>query len=168
MPLSEMSRPRQHLGFRLDPMKQTNSFLSMKVLLIGVRRTMDVLGRYEAKWLLEKHSSVEENGECILDLCLCPSDFPITSYSVLPALSLEEGILHCDIIEGSFDGGLFYNFISHLLDQMQPYPAPNSVIVMDNCRIHKNSQITDLIESRYIINTSYYCNLSNYPKGYAV
>lgn len=33
---------------------------------------------------------------------------------------------------------------------MQPYPAPNSVIVMDNCRIHKDPEIIELIESRYV------------------
>lgn len=69
-------------------------------------------------------------------------------YSVLPALSLNDGILHCDIVEGSFDSQLFYQFIQRLLDQMQPYPAPNSVIVMDNCRIHKHPAIIELIEER--------------------
>ncbi len=33
---------------------------------------------------------------------------------------------------------------------MQPFPAPNSVIVMDNCRIHKHPDIVDLIHSRYV------------------
>jgi hypothetical protein len=32
---------------------------------------------------------------------------------------------------------------------MQAYPAPNSVIVMDNCRIHKHPEILELIDSRY-------------------
>jgi hypothetical protein len=45
---------------------------------------------------------------------------------------------------------LFYTFIDRLLDQMQPFPAPNSVIVMDNCRIHKHPAIVELIESRYV------------------
>jgi len=71
-----------------------------------------------------------------------------TSFSVLPALSLNDGIIHCDIVEGSFDTQLFYVFINRLLDQMQPYPGPNSVIIMDNCRIHKHPDIIELIESR--------------------
>jgi hypothetical protein len=33
-------------------------------------------------------------------------------FSVLPALSLTEGILHCDIIEGAFDSEMFYTFIN--------------------------------------------------------
>ena len=69
-------------------------------------------------------------------------------YSVLPALSLEEGVLHCAIVEGAFDTASFYTFIEHTLDHMQPFPAPNSVIVMDNCCIHKHPDIQNLIESR--------------------
>ncbi|KAK2459804.1 hypothetical protein APHAL10511_008236 [Amanita phalloides] len=69
-------------------------------------------------------------------------------FSILPALSLTEGILHCDIVEGAFDSNLFYTFISRLLDRMELFPGSNSVIVMDNCRIHKHPAILDLIESR--------------------
>jgi len=71
-------------------------------------------------------------------------------FSVLPALSLTEGILHVDILEGAFDTSKFLIFIERLLDQMEPFPAPNSVIVMDNCRIHKHPDIVDLIEARYV------------------
>ena len=69
-------------------------------------------------------------------------------FSVLPALSLTEGILHCDIVEGAFDADMFYMFIDQLLDRMQPHPAPNSVIVMDNCHIHKLQAVLDLITSQ--------------------
>ena len=33
---------------------------------------------------------------------------------------------------------------------MEPFPGPKSVIVMDNCRIHKNPAVLELIESRYV------------------
>jgi len=69
-------------------------------------------------------------------------------FSVLSTLSLTEGILHCDIIEGAFDSDTFYMFIDRLLDQMQPYPAPNSVVIMDNCYIHKSEAILDLIKEQ--------------------
>ena len=69
-------------------------------------------------------------------------------FSVLPALSLTEGILHCDIIEGAFNTAAFYLFIEHILDRMRPFPAPNSIIVMDNCCIHKHPAIQELIVSR--------------------
>ena len=71
-------------------------------------------------------------------------------YSVLPALSLN-GILYASIVEGSFNTALFKDFIKGLLNQMQPYPAPNSVIVMDNCRIHKSLRIREMIEARFVL-----------------
>ena len=35
----------------------------------------------------------------------------LTKFSVLPALSLHNGIIHCDIVEGSFCTETFYSFI---------------------------------------------------------
>ena len=72
----------------------------------------------------------------------------IQRYFVLPALSLEDGILHCDIVQEDFNTADFYRFIKCTLDHMQPFPTPNSMIVMDNCQIHKHPNIQDLIESR--------------------
>ncbi|KAF8551744.1 hypothetical protein OG21DRAFT_1417340, partial [Imleria badia] len=69
---------------------------------------------------------------------------------VLPALSLE-GILHCDIVEGSFCMVSFKRFVEGLLDHMQPFPAPNSVIVLDNCQIHKHQEIQELIHEWYVL-----------------
>jgi transposase len=62
----------------------------------------------------------------------------------LPALSLD-GILALEIIEGSFTKLTFTSFINGLLEHMNPFPKPNSVIVMDNCRIHKSELIQEMI-----------------------
>ncbi|KIK98116.1 hypothetical protein PAXRUDRAFT_134871, partial [Paxillus rubicundulus Ve08.2h10] len=67
-------------------------------------------------------------------------------YLVLPALSLNGGIIHCEIVGGSFCTETFLQFIKGLLEEMQPYPAPNSVILMDNCQIHKHPDIQEMIE----------------------
>ncbi|KAF8549309.1 hypothetical protein OG21DRAFT_1421527, partial [Imleria badia] len=69
-------------------------------------------------------------------------------HSILPAISLHDGILHCDIVKGSFRGNTFKRFIERLLDNMQSFPGPNSVIVMDNCQIHKHPDIQSLIQAR--------------------
>ena len=34
--------------------------------------------------------------------------------------------------------------------QMNPFPGPNSVIVMDNCRIHKSPMVLDMICEAYV------------------
>ncbi len=72
----------------------------------------------------------------------------IFRFCVLPALTLNDGVIHCDVVEGAFDPSLFYTFIERLLDQMEPFPGPKSVIVMDNCRIHKMHDALELIEAR--------------------
>ncbi|KAJ6500978.1 hypothetical protein C8R45DRAFT_758080, partial [Mycena sanguinolenta] len=63
---------------------------------------------------------------------------------ILPALSLDR-IIALDIVEDSFNKICFARFIDGLLDQMNPFPGPNSVIVMDNCCIHKCPEILDMI-----------------------
>jgi hypothetical protein len=74
-------------------------------------------------------------------------------YSMLPAISMN-GVLSCKILEGSFTTPLFKGFLEGLLNKMQPYPAPNSVIVMDNAKIHKSPEIRKMIEARYVSNYS--------------
>jgi hypothetical protein len=75
------------------------------------------------------------------------SNVIITRYSILPVLSLD-GVIAVDIVEGSFNIRRFARFIDGLLDQMSPFPLPNSVIVMDNCHIHKCTEILDMITAR--------------------
>jgi hypothetical protein len=72
----------------------------------------------------------------------------VCRYSVLPALSLD-GMLNVDIVEGSFTQTSFTQFIEGTLDCMNPFPGANSVIVMDNCRIHHADFIIQMIRDRY-------------------
>src|SRR5215469_3207103 len=84
------------------------------------------------------------------------------SFSVLPAISLNDGILHCDIVEGSFNTITFMTFINGLLDHMHPYPANNSVIVMDNCKIHKDPRVRQMIEERWVFFMMVFTAFSSY------
>jgi len=68
-------------------------------------------------------------------------------YSILPAISLD-GVIHLEVIDHAFNGHEFANFVRGLLDQMQPWPLPNSVLVMDNARIHKVLGIREMVEER--------------------
>lgn len=78
----------------------------------------------------------------------------LNSYSILPAITLD-GMIECMIIEGSFNTERFTSFIEDVLENMQPFPAPKSVIVMDNCSIHKAPEIRELIESRCVVAFSF-------------
>ena len=57
-------------------------------------------------------------------------------------------MVDCMVVRGAFNTILFTEFISGLLDKMNPFPLLRSVIVMDNCAIHKSPKIRELIESR--------------------
>ncbi|KIJ58591.1 hypothetical protein HYDPIDRAFT_67322, partial [Hydnomerulius pinastri MD-312] len=69
-------------------------------------------------------------------------------YSILPALS-RSGILAVDVFERPLTTKSFNQFIRHVLDRMNPFPAPNSVLVMDNASIHHSDELRDMIEARY-------------------
>ncbi|KAF8575005.1 hypothetical protein K439DRAFT_1371001, partial [Ramaria rubella] len=68
---------------------------------------------------------------------------------ILPVLSLD-GIEYVDILEGSFTYATFAIFIEGLLNQMNPFLGPNSVIIMDNCQIHKSPEVLNMITERYV------------------
>ena len=68
-------------------------------------------------------------------------------FSVLPTISLDSMINYM-IVEGAFNTELFTTFIERLLDKMNPFPSLQSVLIIDNCLIHKVSEIHKLIEFR--------------------
>ncbi|KIJ29175.1 hypothetical protein M422DRAFT_269442 [Sphaerobolus stellatus SS14] len=58
-------------------------------------------------------------------------------YSILPAISVN-GYLTVRIIPGSVNAAQFFEFIvEDVLPRMSRYPLDNSVLIMDNCAIHK-------------------------------
>ena len=68
--------------------------------------------------------------------------------SVISALSVE-GILVCKVQRGSVSGETFYNFIlRYLVPQLRPFDGinPNSFVIMDNCSIHRTSDVLSAIE----------------------
>ena len=105
-----------------------------------------VLGRYLAGMQRARHSSFVGDGECHSAM-LSAVRLTAFRYSLLPALSLN-GMLYAKIVEGSFTTKLFLQFLNGLLDRMNPFPAPDSVIIMDNARIHRHPRIRELIEER--------------------
>ncbi|TDL24672.1 hypothetical protein BD410DRAFT_719484, partial [Rickenella mellea] len=67
-------------------------------------------------------------------------------YSILPALSLD-GIIAVDLFEGSVNRERFVHFLrDHLAPCLNPFPMEQSVVVMDNCTIHHDEDIRQIIE----------------------
>ncbi|KIK24628.1 hypothetical protein PISMIDRAFT_98105 [Pisolithus microcarpus 441] len=80
---------------------------------------------------------------CIAQRCFIHG----THYSILPALTLN-GIIAYDIVEGLHQGTC--DFVKFLKEQVMPftnpYPSPHSVLVMDNCHIHRGDEIWHIVK----------------------
>lgn len=68
-------------------------------------------------------------------------------YYVLPAISLDD-VLHLDILTRSWTRNEFCKYIAVLLDNMNPFPQRNSVIVMDNASAHHFEGLQEMVEAR--------------------
>ena len=67
-------------------------------------------------------------------------------YSILPVLSLD-GILHIKVFDHAINGINFLSFVEGLLEHMQPWPLPNSVLFMDNATIHWVDGVQEMVEA---------------------
>ncbi|KAF8835523.1 hypothetical protein BDN67DRAFT_867015, partial [Paxillus ammoniavirescens] len=66
-------------------------------------------------------------------------------YSVVAAMTTD-GYIAADVTEGSYDTELFNNFIiEKVLPQTNPFPAERSVLLLDNCCIHHNDELVELV-----------------------
>ena len=79
--------------------------------------------------------------------CCYEFSFRGIKYSMLLALSLD-GILHLEVVENAVTGADFCWFVEGLLLQMNEFPLPNLVLVIDNVSIHKVDGIWELVEDR--------------------
>ncbi|THU92536.1 hypothetical protein K435DRAFT_592130, partial [Dendrothele bispora CBS 962.96] len=66
-------------------------------------------------------------------------------YSLVAALGIE-GYSAARVVPGSVDSDEFFDFIVTDLPTMNPFPGDHSVIIMDNCAIHKSEALKELVE----------------------
>ena len=59
-------------------------------------------------------------------------------WSILPVYT-QDGYIAWDILHGSYTIELFNQFIeTWVIPNTNPFPGPNSVLIMDNVKIHHN------------------------------
>lgn len=72
-------------------------------------------------------------------------------YSLLPAISFN-GLIALSVLEGPVNQKRFERFLKYtLLPCMNRFPAPNSVLVLDNASIHCGGSIADLCKEKGIL-----------------
>ena len=121
---------------RLFPLK--------RVLLILQTRAEISGGHIQARrlmWCLLVNGVLGQWSHHLVVLELQPS---LCSHSILPEIC-HDGMLHANIIEGSFDVITFCQFICGLLDHMNLFPGPNSVILLDNASICHSRETLSMI-----------------------
>ncbi len=70
-----------------------------------------------------------------------------TRLSTISALS-SEGLIAHEIMTGTTNGDKLYDFLQgNLIPCMQSFPAPRSILVMDNCSIHHVQIVKDLLQA---------------------
>ena len=122
-------------------------FLLMRVPLTVALLSVEEHGHYQVNELCGNASLSRVEGALSSLVNYCIVGLFSERYSLLPALS----IIWAKIVEGSFTEPLFQEFIAELLTRMQLFPGKNSVIIMDNTCIHKNQEVIDMIEERYVL-----------------
>lgn len=60
------------------------------------------------------------------------------------------GIIYSHIKTGSYNGEQFLDWLEGLLQVMNPYPAPHSVLILDNCRMHHVEGVAEMCKERGI------------------
>ena len=145
--LKEVLKSMQITLCILAHMLRTSWSSWMKVQQIGTWHMKAVHGLSRCKVPYARLFVFVESGEHVFYMSLDCLTTCYARYSMLPGMSLD-GILYIDIVEGSYNTASFAAFIGGLLNQMKPFPEPNSIIIMDNCHIHKFPDILDMITAR--------------------
>ena len=74
-------------------------------------------------------------------------------WSILPLYTMD-GYVSWDIIQGSYNIELFNEFVkNHVIPRTAPFPGPHSVLIMDNCAIHraKENPVASLVAAKLLI-----------------
>ena len=72
-------------------------------------------------------------------------------WSILPAITLE-GYLTYDILHGGYTTAHFNNFIrTKVLPRMNPFPAPRSVLILDNASCHRSQELKEMCREAGVV-----------------
>ena len=62
-----------------------------------------------------------------------------------------DGIIYTHIKVGGYNGDQFMEWLEGVFAMMDPYPAPWSVLILDNCRIYHVPGVEELCEERSVV-----------------
>lgn len=71
-------------------------------------------------------------------------------FQILPAYS-QDGIIYCEVFEGSTDSERFEEFLERLLPYCGKWPEPRSVLIIDNASIHHSERVQQLCDDAGVV-----------------
>ena len=128
---------------------------SPELLVMADESAVNILTTYRLNgWAftgMRAHKSCKfvRGTRCVSCLCraLILHLITVVRYSLLPAITID-GIIYSHIKVGGYNGEEFLEYLDGLTAQMNPYPGPRSVLVIDNCRIHHVLGVEELCAAR--------------------
>ena len=143
----------------------TYGFTRKKVQRVALQRRVDLRGSYMASvytFSIEMFVFIDETGSKLKDMlraygyALCGSravrhqlEVRGQNITTLAAISTE-GLLAIDITSSKVNAEIFLDFLrGSLIPELCPFDGynPRSIIIMDNCSIHRVQEVTDLLNS---------------------
>ena len=71
-------------------------------------------------------------------------------FQILPAYT-QDGVIHFRVYEGTTDTEIFEDFIEELLPYCGRWPAPKSVLIMDNVSFHRSDKIQQMCDEAGVL-----------------
>jgi transposase len=158
----EIRVSRATIGRYLDDLKITHK----RVSPVNIRRDLDLVAHFLARMMeytpdqivaLDESAANERTGDRKYgwaprgQACRVRESYRRTTrWSILPALTVE-GWLDWETFHGSFDEERFFEFVERVVEEkMNPFPAPRSVLLLDNASIHHSERFQTFCEMRGI------------------
>ena len=146
---------------------QRNGYTRKKILQVARQRCTEFRGLFMAEvlqypreffvWIDETGSDnrdqIRKFGYALRGLPPVYHRFLVrgTRISTIVAMGCE-GVMIFKMITGTTNGETFFDFIrGSVIPCMQPFPAPGSILVMDNCSIHHIQEVKDILDQAGIL-----------------
>ncbi|EPQ61301.1 hypothetical protein GLOTRDRAFT_31261 [Gloeophyllum trabeum ATCC 11539] len=123
----------------------STSALSQNLHMAGLTRKLlqKIASERDYKRTAEWKEMIQQQAHCAC--CCLHNSSSGDRYSLVAAL-MKGGCIAASVVPGSFDSYQFFDFIAEeVLPLMNPFPDTRSILVIDNCHIHHNDALRDLV-----------------------
>lgn len=146
---------------------QRNGYTRKKIIQVARQRCIELRGAFMAQMLMypreflvwldetgsDNRDQIRRFGYAMSGLTPVYHRFLNrgTRLSTIAAMS-SDGLLTYEILSATTNGEKFFDFVrGYLIPNMQPFPAPGSILIMDNCSIHHVDEVQEILHRAGIL-----------------